>query len=236
MRLVRDRQDMHQCHPLQGTVPWPSSLHPGAPMDIPGGENPVPCAQPCSCRAGEAKPGTGAQSNAEGITLGVLGACLGCMNPKHTEGSSGDRGRPKEEGVHPSVQQDCAIPRNHQAQDVPPCRRTLCPGTDGLDVPTLCCCWERDKHWFGCTVVVRKGEKASLQGTGGLSLQECAVSDWALPQLLCGMAAGSGGSVGQQCHPALPKSPFCCFPMGLGMLQLTRAGRALGATHPLAHP
>lgn len=48
-------------------------------------------------------------------------------------------------------------------------------GTDGLDVTTLCCCWERDKHWFGCTVVVRKGEKASLQGTVGFSLEECSV-------------------------------------------------------------
>lgn len=56
-RLVRDRQDMHQCPPrwtrdtqdMQDKVPWPSWLHPAAPMDIPGGANPVPCAQPCSC-------------------------------------------------------------------------------------------------------------------------------------------------------------------------------------------
>lgn len=34
---------------LQDEVPWPSSLHPAAPMDIPGGANPVPCAQPSSC-------------------------------------------------------------------------------------------------------------------------------------------------------------------------------------------
>lgn len=143
----------------------------------------------------------------------------------------GAEGGPRKRGCTPLWQQDRATPRNHQAQDVPPCRRTVCPWTDGLDGPTLCCCWERDKHWFGCTVVVRKGEKASLQGTGGLSLQEGAGLDWALPQLLCGMAAGSGGSVGQQCHPALPKSPSCCFPVGLGVLQLTRGRESLG-DHP----
>lgn len=50
-------------------------------------------------------------------------------------------------------------------------------GTDGLDVTALCCRWERDKLWFGCTGVVREGGKASLQGTGGLSLEQCAVLD-----------------------------------------------------------
>lgn len=130
----------------------------------------------------------------------------------------GAEGGPRKRGCAPLWQQHCATPRNHQAQDVPPCRRAVCPWTDGLDDPTLCCCWERDKHWFGCTVVVRKGEKA-----------------WALAQLICGMAPGPGGSAGQQCHPALPKSPFRCFPVVLGIPQLTRAGRALGITHPLAH-
>lgn len=82
----------------------------------------------------------------------------------------------------------------------------------GLDVITLCCCWERDKHCSGPTVVVRKGEEACLQGTGGLSLEEGAVLVWVLPQLPCGMAPGSQGSKGQQCHPALPKSPSAVFP------------------------
>lgn len=48
-------------------------------------------------------------------------------------------------------------------------------GTDGLDATILCCCWEGDNRWFGSlTVVDRKREKASLRGTGGLSLEECA--------------------------------------------------------------
>lgn len=142
----------------------------------------------------------------------------------------GSKGGLRKRGCTPLWQQDCATPRNHQAQDVPPVGGQCATdaGMDGLGVTTLCCCWERDKHWFGCTVVVRKGEKASLQGTGGLSLEECAVLDWALPQLLCGMAPGSHGSVGQQCHPALPKSPFCCSPVVLRMHQLTRGRESPG--------
>ena len=101
------------------------------------------------------------------------------------------RGRPRKEGVHPTlgagllagsvlpmgwgreltrhrmsflVAGQCVHGSRHQGR-----------GTDGLDATILCCCWEEDDHWFGSlTVVVRKGEKASLQGTGGLSLEECA--------------------------------------------------------------
>lgn len=87
---------------------------------------------------------------------------------------------------------------------------------------------EGDKHCFGSTVVVRKGGKASVQGTGGLSLEQCAVLDWVSPQLLCGVAPGSHGSVGQQCHSALPKSLFCCFPVVLRMQQLSSGRESLG--------
>lgn len=107
------------------------------------------------------------------------------------------RGRPRKEGVHPTlgagllavsvlptgwgreltrhrmsflVAGQCVHGSGHQGQ-----------GTDGLDATILCCCWEEDNHWFGSlTVVVRKGEKASLQGTGGLSLEECAGLDLGL--------------------------------------------------------
>lgn len=44
-----------------------------------------------------------------------------------------------------------------------------------MDATILCCCWEGDNNCFGSlTVVAEKGEKASLQGTGRLSLEESA--------------------------------------------------------------
>lgn len=196
----------------------------------------MPCAQ------GETKPGTAAQSDAEGTTLGVLGPWLGCVSPKRAGaalgGSQRGRGRPKEEGVHPTVAAGLCYPRaeGKEASGIGcPCLQQhsvpMEPGTDGLGVTTLCCCWEGRKHWFGSTVVVRREKKPLSKALEGFPWKSVQVLDWALPQLLCGMAPGSHGSTGQQCHPALPESPFCCFPVVLRTHQLTRGRESLG-DHP----
>lgn len=169
----------------------------------------------CLVLRGEAEPGTVAHSNAEGITLGVLGPWLGCMNPKHTGGSSGGS-----QGLRGSIGKRGCTPHGSRTvlpQGILRHRMSLPAGgqgaMDALGVTTLCCCWERDKHCFGSTLGVRKGEQAHPQGTGGLSLEEGAVLVRVLPQLLCGVAPGSRGSVGQQCHPALPE-PLLLFSRG----------------------
>lgn len=107
--------------------------------------------------------------------------------------------------------------------------------TNGLNATISCCCWEGDNHWFGSlTVVAGKREKASLQGTGGLSLEECA-----------GVTAGSylsgfvGWHLAHEYHPAVSKIPFFCSPLVLRMLSRIcspGAGRYLGTDCPLTHP
>lgn len=52
------------------------------------------------------------------------------------------------------------------------------PGTDGLGVTTLCCCWEGDKHWFGSTVVVRREKKPLSKALESFPWKNVQVLDW----------------------------------------------------------
>lgn len=76
-----------------------------------------------------------AQSNAGDITLGVLGPWLGCMNPKHTGGSSGGsqgfRGRPRKEGVHPCVAAGLCYPKDSSGTGCPSLQEDRVPWIQG---------------------------------------------------------------------------------------------------------
>lgn len=99
---------------LQDKVPWASSLHPDPPMDIPGGANPVPCAQPCSCR--------GKLSLAQ-LKVMLKASPQGCWGlawlhePKTM--SQGVRGRPKKEGDAPFVAAGLCYPKESSSTGCP---------------------------------------------------------------------------------------------------------------------
>lgn len=118
---------------LQDQVPWSSMLRPVIPMDIPGGANPVPCAQPCSCM------GRGKLNSAQQLKAVLKTSPWGCwgfglsactQNVLRAAQGGQERGGASHPGSRAAGRISAAHGlgmRTHQAQDVLPCSRTVCP-------------------------------------------------------------------------------------------------------------
>lgn len=98
---------------LQDKVPWPSPLHPAVSMDIPGGANPVPCAQSRSCM------GRGKLSLAQRLKATLKTSSWGCwgiglaactqnvLGAAQGGAARGSEGGPGKSGCIPPWEQGC---------------------------------------------------------------------------------------------------------------------------------
>ena len=246
---------------LQDKVPWPSPLCPAVPMDIPGGANPVPCAQPCSCT------GRGKLSSAQQLKTMLktsswgcwglgLAACTRNVLGAAQEGQLEGQREAQERGgaSHPGSRAAGSISaahglgkRTHQAQDVLPCSRTVCPW---VRAPGTGDRWLRCHH---LVLLLGRGQPLVwvLDCGGQEGRKSLSPRHWrAFLRRVCRFRLGSylNGFVGwhlahvalrEQYHPAVSKTPFCCSPMVLRMLSCICSpgtGRYLRTDCPLTHP